>query len=84
MSKFASGYSHPAAVADTSYPPPIVPIAMITSDAEKAAAYRAIARRYARSAKLARKAELAQYRANSAKVRAETEANLIRERIAKY
>jgi len=91
-SQFASDYSSPVAVpvADdqawrtAAKGPAVGNSDVFVSDAEKARAYRMIARQYARSAKLARKADLAQYRANSVKIRAETEANLITARIAKY
>ena len=59
------------------------PVAMISDNHEKAVAYRALARRFARAARMNRKAQTAMNRANDATVAAEIAANDLGSRIVK-
>lgn len=59
------------------------PVAMISDNHDKAVAYRALARRFARAARLNRKAQTLMNRANDATVQAEIAANDLGSRIVK-
>lgn len=70
-----SRYTDPAAKSS--------PVAMISDNHEKAVAYRALARRFARAARMNRKAQTAMNRANDATIQAEIAANDLGSRIVK-